>query len=188
MKITNEMLKCWDACKGGYDWFNAHFPSGEAEYQTILNALAEDDQPSYANWLMDHAGPDNTVLEVDSIIDCKNLFFAGRIVIKGNATITKYLRAGTSIEAGLGIKAGLGIEAGLGIKAGEGIEAGLGIEAGEGIEAGLGIKAGDDFGIFAGLRLQISSWNFYTKVAAKSKPENLISGYWIEPDEEKEVS
>ena len=149
MKVTNEMLKCWDACKGGYDWFNAHFPSGEAEYQTILNALAEDDQPSYANWLMDHAGPDNTVLEVDSIIDCKNLFFAGRIVIKGNATITKYLRAGTSIEAG------------------------------------LGIKAGDDFGIFAGFRLQISNWNFYAKVAAKSKPENLISGYWIEPESEK---
>ena len=109
MKITNDLLKGWNACADGYKWFNDHFPDGEAEYQTVLNALAEDDQPNYANWLMDHAGPDrDAVLEVDAIVDCKNLFFAGRIVIKGSATVAKWLRAGTGIKAGWGIEAGWG--------------------------------------------------------------------------------
>ena len=58
------------------------------------------------------------------------------------------IEAGLGIKAGSGIKAGWGIEAGLGIKAGSGIEAGWGIEAGSGIEAGWGIKAG--WGIEAG--------------------------------------
>jgi hypothetical protein len=195
MKITNEMLKGWGACSDGYAWFNKHFPTGEAEYQVILDALAADDQPQYAHWLMDHAGADrNAVLEVDAIVNCKNLFFAGRIVIKGSATIARWLRAGTGIEAGEGIKAGWGIKAGEGIKAGwgieagEGIKAGWGIEAGEGIKAGWGIEAGSDYGIFAGLRVRMSQWAMYAKVTAKSKPDNLVSGSWVEPEGEKEAA
>jgi hypothetical protein len=68
----------------------------------------------------------------------------------------------------------------LGIEAGWGIEAGEGIEAGSGIKAGWGIKAGEGYGVFAGLRVKIGMWDFYAKVTAKTKPENLISGFWIE--------
>jgi len=49
------------------------------------------------------------------------------------------------------------------------------------IEAGEGIKAGEGFNIFAGLRLRLSDWTLYAKVIAKDKPENLVSGSWVEP-------
>ena len=266
MKITKDQLKGWNACRDGYEWFLRRFPEGEAEYQDVLNALAEDDLPDDADWLMDNAGPDlEAVLEVDVIADCKHFFAAGRLIIKTSATVWRRLRAGTGIEAGTGIDAGWGIKAGKGIKAGEGIEAGWGIEAGEGIkagwgieagtdieagedieagwgikagwgiEAGWGIKAGEDieagegikagkgikagtgikagedidagegikagkgieagtgiearwgieagkgFGIFAGFRVQLADWPIYAKVIAKAKPDNLISGFWVEP-------
>ena len=167
MKITMDQLKGWGACRDGYELFLRRFPDGEAEYQDVLNALAEDDRPDYAYWLMNHAGPDReSVIEVEAIADCKHFFAAGRLVIKNGAAVTGRLRAGWGIEAGKGIKAGLGIE------------------AGEGIKAGLGIKAGEGFNIFAGLRLRLSDWTLYAKVIAKDKPENLVSGSWVEPSAE----
>ena len=173
MKITRDQLKGWGACRKGYEWFLRRFPDGEAEYQDVLNALAEDDLPSDADWLMNNAGPDReAVLEVEVIANCKHLFAAGRLVIKNGAAVTGRLRAGWGIEAGEGIKAGWGIEAG------------EGINAGEGIKAGLGIKAGWGYGIFAGLCLRLSDWTLYAKVIAKDKPENLVSGSWVEPSAE----
>ena len=161
MKITMDQLKGWGACRDGYELFLRRFPDGEAEYQDVLNALAEDDRPDYAYWLMNHAGPDReSVIEVEAIADCKHFFAAGRLVIKNGAAVTGRLRAGLGIEAGEGIKAGWGIEAGEGIKAGEG------------------------YGIFAGLRLRLSDWTLYAKVIAKDKPENLVSGSWVEPSAE----
>ena len=62
------------------------------------------------------------------------------------------------------------------IKAGEGIEAGWGIEAGEGIEAGC------KFGIYAGLRVRITSE--YRKIIAKTKPENIMCGEFVEAENE----
>ncbi len=105
------------------------------------------------------------------------------------------IKAGWGIEAGWGIKAGRGIEAGWGIKAGCGIEAGWGIKAGRGIEAGWGIKAGcgieagKDFCIFAGIKVMKSRWKFDAVVTAKSKPDNLVSGYWkpMEDSSEEET-
>ena len=163
MKITKDQLKGWAACRDGYEWFLSRFPDGEAEYQDVLNALAKDDRPTDAHWLMDHAGPDReAVLEVKVITDCKHFFAAGRLVIKTSATVAGWLCAGE------GIKAGWGIEAGEGIKAGWGIEAGGSIEAGEGL------------GIFAGLRLRLADWSIYARVIAKTKPHNLVSGSWVE--------
>ena len=49
-----------------------------------------------------------------------------------------------------------------------------------GIKAGLGIKAGFGMGIFAGLKVKITEWSSLARVCAKTKPENLISGYWNE--------
>ena len=68
----------------------------------------------------------------------------GTVCFRGSVKTKKYVfaKAGSGIEAGLGIKAGEGIETGWGIKAWEGIEAGRGIEAVSGIKAGDGIKAG----------------------------------------------
>ena len=191
MKITKDQLKCWKACQDGYGWFLRRFPDGEAEYQDVLNALAEDDRPADAAWLMNHAGPDReSVLEVEVIADCKHFFASGRLVIKTSATVAGQLTAGDGIEAGEGINAGEGIKAGTyieagtcinagdGIKAGWGIKAGEGIKAGLGIEAGEGIEAGGGFGVFAGLRLQLADWPINARVIANVKPDNLVSGSW----------
>ena len=62
------------------------------------------------------------------------------------------------------------------------IEAGEGIKAGEGIEAGWGIKAGGEFGIYAGLRVRITSE--YRKIIAKTKPENIMCGEFVEAENE----
>ena len=133
MKITKEFLHEKGACRSGYGWFIENFPTGEAEYQDVLDRLAEDDQISHASWLMRKAGSDNSVKEVDELSGIKNFFFAGKVVVKGLISVTGYLITGCGIEAGEGIEAGSGIEAGCGIEAGEGIEAGSGIKAGWGI-------------------------------------------------------
>ena len=164
MKITKDQLKGWDACRDGYEWFLRRFPEGEAEYQDALNALADDDRPSDANWLMDHAGPDiNAVLEIESLVGLKHLFVAGSLIVKTGGRVTAWLRAGG------------------------GIEAGDGIEAGEGIKAGWGIKAGGGMGVFAGLRVRLDWWPTNAQVRAKTKPDNLVSGSWIEPDAKSET-
>ena len=62
------------------------------------------------------------------------------------------------------------------------IKAGWGIEAGRGIEAGYGIKAGCEFGIYAGLRVRITSE--YRKIIAKTKPENIMCGEFVEAENE----
>ena len=199
MQITKEQLKAWNACDDGYALFESHFPEGHAEYQTILNTLADEDFPDYANWLMDRAGCDeHAVIEIDAITNRKHFFAAGSIVIKASAVVTWTLRAGgrikagerikaggrikagDGIEAGFGIEAGRGIEAGFGIEAGDGIEAGRGIKAGDGIEAGGIIEAGNGFGVFAGLRSRLTDWPVSARVIAKTKPNNLVSGSWVE--------
>jgi len=161
MKITMEMARAWGACSSGVDWFGKNFPDG-GEYQTVLDALAEADQPSWASWLMSKAGADTeAVLELESVSERKHLFFAGSIVVKVGISVSGCLLAGWGIEAGDGIKAGWGIGAGWGIKAGD------------------GIKAGSGMGIFAGLRVRLTMWAQYAIVTAKTKPENLISGHWV---------
>ena len=100
-------------------------------------------------------------VDVDGVIEIDGDL--GTVCFRGSVKTKKYVfaKAGSGIEAGLGIKAGEGIEAGwgikagLGIKAGWGIKAGDGIRAGEGIEAGWGIEAGD--GIKAGLSISCKS-------------------------------
>ena len=62
------------------------------------------------------------------------------------------------------------------------IEAGCGIKAGWGIEAGEGIEAGCEFGIYAGLRVRITSE--YRKIIAKTKPENIMCGEFVEAENE----
>ena len=87
MKITKEFLHEKGACRSGYGWFIENFPDGEAEYQDVLDRLAEDDQISHASWLMQKAGSDNSVKEVDEISGVKNFFFAGKVVVKGMISV-----------------------------------------------------------------------------------------------------
>lgn len=80
----------------------------------------------------------------------------GTVCFRGSVKTKKYVfaKAGSGIEAGLGIKAGEGIETGWGIKAGLGIKAGWGIKAGDGIKAGLSISCkslSTPLRIFAGI-------------------------------------
>ena len=82
MKITRDQLKGWGACRDGYELFLRRFPDGEAEYQDVLNALAEDDRPTDAYWLMNNAGPDREAVRGGGIADRKHVFAAGRLVIK----------------------------------------------------------------------------------------------------------
>jgi hypothetical protein len=113
--ITREMLTGWDACASGMQWFDDKYPNGAGDYQEILNGLAADDRPNDAEWLMDRAGADDSVIEVEDIADTKHFFAAGSLIIKAGAVLSGILRAGEGIEAGEGIKAGEGIEAGEGI-------------------------------------------------------------------------
>ena len=174
MKITKELLREKGACAAGYRDFLKEFPEEKypdgVEYQDLLDCCAEKNF-SYGSWLLSEFGRTDDVRRVDGdLITKKSIIFAGRLEVSG------IIKAGESIEAGEGIKAGCGI------KAGWGIEAGRGIKAGEGIEAGCGIEAGWEFGIYAGLRVRITSE--CRKIIAKTKPENIMCGEFVEAENE----
>ena len=186
MKITKELLREKGACAAGYRDFLKEFPEEKypdgVEYQDLLDCCAEKGF-SYGSWLLSVFGRTDDVRKVDGdLITEKSIIFAGRLEVSGSIEAGWGIKAGCGIEAGWGIKAGCGIEAGEGIEAGWGIEAGEGIEAGWGIKAGLGIKAGCKFGIYAGLRVRITSE--YRKIIAKTKPENIMCGEFVEAENE----
>ena len=169
MKITKELLREKGACAAGYMDFLKEFPEEKypdgVEYQDLLDCCAEK-KFGYGSWLLSVFGRTDDVRKVDGdLITEKSIIFAGRLEVSG------------SIEAGCGIKAGCGIEAGLCIEAGEGIKAGCGIKAGWGIEAGC------EFGIYAGLCVRITSE--YRKIIAKTKPENIMCGEFVEEENER---
>jgi len=145
MRITQKWAKENSACGHGRRWLEEHFPDG-GEYQDVLDALAAEDNASWAQWLIQKAGPTQDVLEVEGNIEIEcSLFFAGRIKATGHIRAKR-------------------------------VVAGWGIEAGTGIKAGTGIEAGEDWGIYAGLRLRISQKAQYALVIAKEMPKNLLLG------------
>ena len=150
MKITLEYLKEKQACSDGVVWFSSKFASNEADYQEVLDALAKENRSEWAQWLMQHAGRTDAVLEVkgDLIVE-HSIFFSGFIKATGKIA-AKFIFSGSGIKAGWGIK------------------------------AGSGIKAGEDFGIFAGLRIRISQRTKYAVITAKEKPNGIICGKWKE--------
>lgn len=135
MQISTEMVSEWGACRGCVKWLEENFPDG-GEYQAVLDALAEADQPSWASWLISKAGADTeAVLELEYVSDRKHLFFAGSIVVKYGVSVSGCLFAGLDITAGGAIKVGGDIKAGGAITADLGITAGLYINAGGDIDA-----------------------------------------------------
>ena len=155
MKITKDQLHASGANSNLCELFLQLFPSGEAAYQDVLNALAEEDMPGDAHWLMDKVGPDLTaVLEVKAITNTKHLFFAGTIRVERSAILSGSMRAGWAINVGSGLYVLGGIKSGWGIKVGVSIHAGLEIDAGgstnamagdimcgRSIKVGLGMEA-----------------------------------------------
>ena len=61
------------------------------------------------------------------------------------------------------------------------LEAGWGIKAGESLSAGEDICAGDGYGVFAGLNVQVDTWDASAQVWAQQAPERLRSGVWLGP-------
>ena len=76
MLITVEKLNEWAASDDIVGWFMKHFPSGSAEYQYVLDALSEEDEVFWANYLMDCAGAD------DSVICCFNTPYSGKVLYR----------------------------------------------------------------------------------------------------------
>lgn len=174
MRITKEQLEELGAWDKDVEWFMRRFPFGDADFQSALNALAEDELPAFAEWLIGEAGPDPVAaIEVESI-DAKNFFAAGQLVVKEDATVSGSILVGRSLKVGKGIKAGDDIAAG------EDIEAGGDIEAGFCIRAGGQIKAGEGFGIYAGSSWLADGQPTFSCVIAKTKPDRLMHGHWLE--------
>ena len=147
MKITTKILQEKQACSSGVEKFIEHFPSGEAEYQDVLDKLAELNDVSNADWLIQTIGKTDAVLEINGNVERTNLFFAGSIKAAGYINVDLYLIAGG------------------------------------GIEAGCDIKAGDYFGVFAGMGVRLNRLSIDAQVESKTKPKNLVSGFWVESSE-----
>ena len=88
------------------------------------------------------------------------------------------LRVWQGLICGGDVRCGTHLDAGWGIKAGGDIEAGGAIRAGEGLEAAGILSAGEGYGVFAGLCVQRAEWETSARVAARSEPAGLMSGFW----------
>ena len=183
-RITIQLLKDLGACRDGQRNFMRAFPDG-AGYQETLDRCAEEGRVDFGMWLLDKLGATEDVRTFDEDVDEpeKIILFAGAVEFKRGANVMHLIvkcgiRAGEGIRAGRGIIAGWGISAGLGILSGWVLHACRAIDAGRCIQACDGIRAGIGFGVFAGLQIKVALWSEYAVVTAKTKPENLISGYW----------
>lgn len=170
MKISNSQLVEWQATPALLEWFRIHFPVEAAKYQDVLDALAEDDLPDEAHWLMDKAGPDNCGhLGFYRSNIHKHVFAAGTLALDCSLSISGWIRAGLSINADKSLSGDLGIIAGGSIRvdgslrtsgeikaggridvsrnitAGEGISSAHAIVSGGDIRSGKGIDAGSDY-------------------------------------------
>ena len=165
IKITRDMLREKGACTSGYREFCKEFSDDEypdgVGYQDLLDRCAENGRDAYASWLIDAFGHTTDVRKIEGdYISEKSIYVCGRLEVTGKIYCRRNIKAGESIEAGFGIKAGKSIK------------------AGRGIEAGWGIEAGNDWGIYAGTHAKISS--DLRRVAAKTRPRNLMSGEFVE--------
>ena len=144
MRIIDSDLVAWQSPVAFREWFLIHFPGGEGLYQDVLNALAVDDRPDEAHWLMDNAGADEgACLEVTKFDAHKHVFAAGKLSVDTTLNIAGWLRAGLSIKTDKSLSAELGIIAGRNLRTGGSLRTNGGIRAGSRIDAGRNITAGD---------------------------------------------
>ncbi len=141
--IERTQLSAWSVSAELLEWFDVRFPLGHGEYQDVLEAIAADDCPEFAHWLLDCAGGDQDgVLEIDGAVNRKHVFVAGRLIVHGALDIDGWMRAGLTIQADKDVRAGLGIFAGWSIGVGGNLHSDGRIKASTRIDAGGDIKAG----------------------------------------------
>jgi hypothetical protein len=54
VKVTVKLVADHGACDGGMEWFLEHEDLHGKDFMTVLKALVEDKQYSYAKWALDH--------------------------------------------------------------------------------------------------------------------------------------
>ena len=109
MKINYETIKSKGACSDGREWFKSSYGESDVDYQSVLDALCDEDKRNWAEWLLNAIGREDTLLKVEGDLKKKSVVFAGRIEVSGSIKIKVLLRSGRGIEAGWGIEAGEGI-------------------------------------------------------------------------------
>jgi hypothetical protein len=104
----------------------------------------------------------------EGIYSCDSIISEGTIISRTN------IQAGSKICSGSKIKAGQDIEAVKSIISGREIEAGNNVALfGEGV------------GILAGLDCELSRIREFGRVVSRVKPENIICGHWVSPDDDE---
>jgi len=117
MNITVEYLATIDTPQKIRDWFLAKFSNQEIKYQDVLNALAEEDKPDMAFWLLDHVDASGWEwLSIDSNYRHRHVFAAGELSVFDILSVTGWIRAGKSIDAKNSLSADCGIVAGSGLR------------------------------------------------------------------------
>ena len=88
MKIIASQFAEWQASSAFREWFQRRFAEGSGSYQEVLNALAEDDRPDEAHWLLAAAGPDDYgQLDVTTLDVGKHVFAAGKLMVGGSLRV-----------------------------------------------------------------------------------------------------
>ena len=52
MKITKDMLRGWEACRDGYEWFLRRFPAGEGWASYVAPAVMPPTMTTHHDWHM----------------------------------------------------------------------------------------------------------------------------------------
>lgn len=173
MEFTKTFLRAKSPCADGFRWFVRNIEDGSG-YQEALDTLVNAGRVDDACWLLTQFGPTNAVLSVDSL-DAQAVVFAGPLEDRGGIDVDTEVQAGRSIQAG----GGMHLEAGWGIKAGESIHANGSIKAGESLSVGNEIHAGVGYGVYAGLNVQVDSWEVQRAGASREKarkPDEWLLG------------
>ena len=157
MQITLEELASHDSPQELKDWFLARFVNQGPEYQDVLNALAEEDKPDLAFWLLDHINDrGRSQLHIHRGYRHKHIFAARKVIFYDFISVTGWIRAGRNIFAENGLCAGLGIVAGSDIRcrrtirsngellSGGRIDVRQSIEVSGGIRSAYSVIAGED--------------------------------------------
>src|SRR5690606_5355009 len=96
MQLTKNFIKAKNPCASGYRWFLRDH-RGQGEYQEILDALVAAGRIDDACWLLDHFGPTETILTLDTV-EADALVYAGTLIVRRSVHVEGLLRAGGSIK------------------------------------------------------------------------------------------
>lgn len=107
MYIDKNFLSHNECCTRGYRWFAKRFPRG-GNIQEVLDAIQENNDAVWAEWLLKKAAPQPMVFEAEALTG-HHFFFAGSINVSGDINLTGCLVVGGDIRSGGTISAGLAI-------------------------------------------------------------------------------